>query len=251
MTKNIFGILILLLSFSLFGNERYLKKKEIEQILIKVDQQYRSKSSHTELEMKIETKNWKRTMSLEMWTKGMSKTLIHIKSPKKDAGITTLRVEKSMWNYFPKINKTIKVPPSMMMGSWMGSDFTNDDLVKESTFIEDYKYKMIQGESSKHYYIELIPKAHIATVWGKIHLVISIETKILEKQLSYNERGELVRTIEFTDIQEMGGKVIPVKMTIISHKKQSNKTIINYKKAKFNTKIKDSVFSKRNLQRRR
>ena len=99
----------------------------IREIVNKVDRLYRSSSSDTQVTMTIITPNWKRELKMRMWTKDLSKTFIHILLPKKDRDIATLRIDKSMWNFFPKIDKVIKVPPSMMMSSWMGSDFTNDD----------------------------------------------------------------------------------------------------------------------------
>ena len=236
---------------SVLSKTRDGDSKIIETILDKADKTYRSKTSHTELQIRIETENWERTMALEIWTKGMKKTLITIKGPKKDAGITTLRTGKSMWNYFPKINKVIKVPPSMMMGSWMGSDFTNDDLVKESTFIDDYDAVLKDGELKTKYYISLSPKDGLASVWGKVDLIIDKKTSIIEEQSNFNERGEKVRTMIFSKVKMMGGKNIPTVMEIISHKKNGNKTTIKYVSANFDKPVKDSFFSRRNLQKKR
>ncbi len=223
----------------------------IKEVLDKADKQYRFQTSYAELEMKIKTQYWERTMRLNMWTKGMKKTLIVIKAPKKDSGITTLRIDKSMWNYFPKINKVIKVPPSMMMGSWMGTDFTNDDLVKESTFVNDFNAKFIPGQLEDFYYIELRPKETTISVWDKVRLVINKKSLILKKQESFNERGEKVRTITFSNIRDLGGKIIPTTIIVTSHKKKGNQTIINYIDAKFNQPMKDTIFTYRQLQKRR
>jgi len=257
--KNIFGkVLFLFMSFAyiihnnpIYANNRAKIIPDLALILARVDQQYRFKTGHAELEMQIKTKNWQRTMRLEMWTKGLKKTLITIKTPKKDAGITTLRLAKSMWNYFPKINKVIKVPPSMMMGSWMGSDFTNDDLVKESTYLEDYSAKFSSGPAPDKYYIELRPKKNTVSVWDKVNLVVDKKTLILRQQENFDERGEKVRTMLFSDIKIMGGQLIPTTMSISSHKHQGNQTIVRYLSATFNKEMLDSVFSRRNLQKKR
>ena len=114
---------------------------DVENIVKKIDQLYRSDTSRANMEMQIVTPHWKRTLALEVWTKGMDRTFVLITSPKKEKGVTTLRIENEMWNYLPKTNKAMKVPPSMMMmGSWMGSDFTKDDLVRESSMLADYTY---------------------------------------------------------------------------------------------------------------
>jgi hypothetical protein len=227
-------------------------ESKIEKILNKADTLYRSSSSQITFVMSIENENWERELEVEMWTKGMSNTLITIKRPKKDAGVSTLRKDKEMWNYFPKIDKVIKVPSSMMMGSWMGSDFTNDDLVKENTFLNDYHASFTNKEDKTNYHIELIPKEDTVSVWGKVKLVIDRKTLILISQTGFNERGKKARTISFTNVKNMGGKSIPTVMEIVSHKKTGDsKTTIRYKKAKFNLPLKNSIFSRRNLQKRR
>ena len=133
MLKCICGLFLLsiLLALPAIVLAEEKKDEDVMTIIKKVDELYRADSSYAEMEMTIVTPNWERTLKLEAWSEGMDKTFITILEPKKDKGITTLRVDNEMWNFFPKINKVMKVPPSMMMGSWMGSDFTNDDLVKD------------------------------------------------------------------------------------------------------------------------
>ncbi len=221
------------------------------ELLDKVDKQFRSSTSASELEMQIETKNWKRTLKMRMWTKGLDKTLIRIDSPKKDRGVSTLKRDKSMWNYFPKINKVIKIPASMMMGSWMGSDFTNDDLVKDNTFVNDYTHEFINKEDKEYYHIEIFPKKETVTVWGKIILKIRKSDNIIAQETFYDEKGEKIKIMEFTDIKVMGGKKIPATMTLIPLKKKNQKTTIKYIKATFNGPVKDLIFTRKNLQKRR
>ena len=98
----------------------------VQKIIDKVDQLFRSDSSSGVMEMTVVTPHWERTMKMKIWSEGMDKTFLVITSPKKDAGTATLRIDNEMWNFFPNIDKVMKVPPSMMMGSWMGSDFTNE-----------------------------------------------------------------------------------------------------------------------------
>ena len=221
------------------------------ELLDKVDKQFRSSTSVSELEMQIETKNWKRTLTMHMWTKGLEKTLIRIDSPKKDRGISTLKRGKSMWNYFPKINKVIKIPASMMMGSWMGSDFTNDDLVKDNTFVDDYTHKFINKEDREYHHIEIVPKQETVTVWGKIILKIRKSDNIIAQEAFYDEKGEKIKIMEFTDIKVMGGKKIPATMTLIPLKKENQRTVIKYVKAAFDAPVKDLIFTRKNLQKRR
>ena len=244
-------ILPLIICFSLTFSLMAAESDTLRKILKKMDQLYRSDTSICNVEMKIKTKHWERTLTMRMWTEGMEKTFVKILSPKKDRGVATLKRDKEMWNYFPKINKVIKVPPSMMMGSWMGSDFTNDDMVKEATYLDDHHSKLVSSEDPKYYQIELIPKKHTVTVWGKIVLKVKKSNLIIAEQSFFSEKGEEVRKMEFLDTKIMGGKTIPTTIILTPLKKKGKRTVIKYVEANFDVKMPASVFTRKNLRRRR
>lgn len=237
--------------FFLFTIPFSIYSANVDTILDKVDELFRSDTSYGNMRMEIETPHWKRTLVMEMWTKGMDYTFVVIKSPRKDKGVSTLKRKNEMWNYFPKINKVIKIPPSMMMGSWMGSDLTNDDLVKESSLRKDYNSKL--EDKGKKYFITLTPKASTISVWGKIEIIVDKSSLLPEKQIFYDEKNIAIREINFKDIKKLGGKTIPVIMEIIplTEDKKGNKTVMIYEDMTFNLKIKDTVFTRQNLQKRR
>jgi outer membrane lipoprotein-sorting protein len=237
-------LLVLFIPLHLYADAK------VDKILDRMDKLYRSDQSTAYMTMKIVTPHWQRSMKLRSWTKGLEKTFIVIDYPRKDKGVTTLKKGNEMWNYFPKINKVIKVPPSMMMGSWMGSDFTNDDLVKENTKKNDYTSKIIK-ETETEYEIELLPKKETVTVWGKIILKVEKKRTLPLAEDYYDEKGKLVRTMTFSKIEKVDGKEIPMKMVLIPLTKEGNQTVVEYTKIDFNTKINDSFFSKKNLQKRR
>jgi outer membrane lipoprotein-sorting protein len=226
---------------------------EVEDIVRKVDLLYRSKSSEGNVEMIIITENWSRTLRMEIWSEGLDRTFIHVTYPKKDAGVATLRIENEMWNYFPKINKVMKVPPSMMMSSWMGSDFTNDDLVKESSMLRDYYYSRIDPEDSEpgYYYIELVPKEDIPTVWGKIQITVRKEDYIPVRQVYYDEKGRKMRIMDFKEIKTFGDRRIPAVIELVPLNKKGKKTIVRYKELRFDGQLDKGIFTLRNLQKRR
>ena len=228
-------------------------KDDVKTIIDKVDKLYRADSSVAEMEMTIVTPNWERTLKMKAWSEGMDKTFFRILSPKKDKGISTLRVDKEMWNFFPKINKVMKVPPSMMMGSWMGSDFTNDDLVKENTLMDDYTYKLVTPEGAKkeNYYIKLMPKKTTASVWGKVIVTARKKDYMPLSQDFYDEKGVKMRIMEFKEVKEMGGRTIPTVMEIVPLNKEKHKTTVRYLSAEFNTKLDKDTFTLRNLQKKR
>ena len=226
---------------------------DIETVITHIDQLYRSETSHAEMEMQIVTPHWERTLAMTIWTKGMDKTFIQITAPKKEQGVATLRIGNEMWNYLPKTNKTMKIPPSMMMGSWMGSDFTNDDLVRESSMRNDYTYQFVTPEdaSPDHLYIQLIPKEESPIVWGKIIAAVQSDDYIPVWQRFYDEKGNLMRVMNFKEIKTFGGKTVPSVMEMLPENKEGHKTVVRWMNATFDSDIDDKIFTRRNLQRRR
>ena len=225
----------------------------VEELIAKIDELYRSQTSHSRLEMHIATPHWQRRLSLEMWTRGMDETLIRIDAPKKDAGTATLRRQRAMWNYFPRIDKVMKVPPSMMMSAWMGSDFTNDDLVKETSLLEEYRAELLQPERADpaYYYIDLFPKERTAAVWGRIAIVVRRTDLLPVRQEFYDERGRQMRRMEFDDVRQLGGRRIPTTITVLPLGKEGHRTAIRYLEAQFDQELDTDQFSLRNLRRQR
>ncbi len=243
------GILLFSIIISAIGKEQ--STQEVEQIVNFIDQLYRSKTSYADMEMHIVTPHYERTLKMLVWTKGMDRTFIRITSPKKERGVATLRIKNEMWNYLPKIKKVMKISPSMMMGSWMGSDFSNDDLVKESSMQEDYTYKLITPEDATPdlIYIELIPNEDSTIVWGKIISAVRSSDFLPVWQHFYDEKGKLMRILNYKDIKTFGSKTIPSVMEMIPQNKKGHKTIVRWNDGKFDTKIEDTIFSRRNLQK--
>ncbi len=247
----VIAVLVFVLSIPL--NIQAEDEPDIETIIDRVDKLYRSDSSYAEVEMKVVSEHWERTLTMNIWTEGMEKTFIYITSPKKDEGMATLRIKTEMWNYFPKINKVMKVPPSMMMGSWMGSDFTNDDLVKESSLLKDYHSVLIQPDSEEpdHYSIELTPRTETPSVWGKIVFKIRKEDYIPVTESYYSEKGEQMRLLTFRDIKQFNDRTLPAVLEMVPLHKEGQKTLIEYKVVRFDEPLDENVFTLRNLQKRR
>jgi outer membrane lipoprotein-sorting protein len=226
---------------------------DVSEIVRGVDRLYRSRTSRGELEMSIVTENWQRTLRMVFASEGLEKTFIHITYPKKEEGIATLRMGSEMWNYFPRIDKVMKVPPSMMMGSWMGSDFTNDDLVKESSMLRDYDYRLISppGADPGLYHVELTPRKDIPIVWGKIILVVRKDDHIPVREEYFDEKGNMVRVMDFREIMDFGGRSIPSVIELTPLNREGRKTVIRYIDIRFDVELGDEVFTLRNLRRRR
>ena len=222
-----------------------------EKILDNVDDLYRSNASHGILTLSVTTVNWQRTLTLEQWSKGEDKSLIKILKPKKEKGLATLRVDKNMWNYMPKVKRVVKIPSSMMSSSWMGSHFTNDDLVKQSRMAEDYTFSItFEGMKDGKEIIEVtcLPNKEAAVVWGKVEVVVYADDYLPLRMIYYDEDLLLSRSLEFTNIEMMDGKIIPTMMSMIPTNEPGESTTVKWEEIQFDIAIDDEFFSLRKLQ---
>ena len=246
---------ILLLGFVLLSS-RYgfaaTDDQRAREIVDRVDRLLRGESSIGTVTMEISTVNWQRTLSMRIWSLGTENVLIRINKPEKEAGTATLKVGNNIWNYLPKVNRTIKIPTSMMMASWMGSHFTNDDLVKDSRLIRDYFIAIsFEGERGgvRVYEFTLTPKPEAAVVWGKVLLEVRQADLMPTWQRFYDEEGTLVREIILSDYKMMGGRLVPTRMVVRPTDKPGEQTMITYEDLAFDVAISDDTFSLRNLER--
>ena len=220
-------------------------------ILDSVDDIYRSNTSHGILTLSVTTTNWQRTLTLEQWSKGKNKHLIKVLKPKKEKDLATLRVDTNVWNYMPKVKKVVKIPSSMMSSSWMGSHFSNDDLVKQSRMVKDYDFfTSFEGIRDGIDIVEItcIPKMNAAVVWGKVEVIVYREDFIPLRLIYYDEDLNLSRKLEFSNIQIIDNKKIPLKMQMVPENEPGESTTIQWKEIKFDLTISDDFFSLRKLQ---
>ncbi len=222
------------------------------EIIKKAEKLVKGTSSVATFKMTVATPDFKRTMEMDSWWEGNKNALIVIKSPRREKGNKTLKIGNEMWSYLRRTETTIKIPPSMMLQSWNGSDFTNDDLVRESNLAKDYVQKLIGKEKFRNtncWKIELTPKPEAPVVWGKLIYWVRIKGYIPMQVDYYNEKNELVRSLIYSNIKNFDGRNIPAKMKMINHKKKNHSTIIEYLKLKFNAKIPKRIFSFQELER--
>lgn len=210
-----------------------------------------SNSNQGELTMTIETPYWQRTLVLNVWMDRPSHTFVRVLSPKKERGIGSLRIGSQMWNYIPKIDRIVKIPPSMMLQPWMGSDFSNDDLVKESSLISDYTHiaEAIEDTATNLVHIISMPKADSAVVWGSIESWVQADTGIPEKQLYLDESGVAIKELIFCDVKSIGGRTIPTRWVMRPLKELGKRTIITISSMQFDQPIDKGLFSERNLRK--
>ena len=239
-------ILVLLLCLPLVVNG---SEDQAKSIINEMEKLYRGNSSEVSLTMQVETPHYRRSLEIFGQTLGKERAIFRIISPKKDKGITTLRRDNEMWNFFPKINKVIKVPPSMMMGSWMGSDFTNDDLVQETKLVEEYDLELIID--SETFLIILTPKEETISLWGKIDYLIQKDPLLPLKQSFFDDYGTKVRELVYKDPKVFGGKLLPSAMEMIPLNKPGYVTKLFYNQLEFDPEgVSEKSFSLRELKKR-
>lgn len=222
-------------------------------IIEKAEQLMRGKTMQGVYEMQVVHPDWQRSVRFEFFSEGKNKAFIHILEPARERGIKFLKIDNEMWQYIPRVNRVIKIPPSMMMQSWMGSDFTNDDLVKESSIATDYTHKLLgdeQIDGFDAYKIELTPRPKAAVVWGGVIEWVRKSDYVPLRADFYNERGERVRTLTYSEIKKMDDRVIPTRMELTLEKEPGNRTILLLEQVEFNKPIPNRVFTQQNLRRR-
>jgi hypothetical protein len=228
-----------------------LSAQTAQEIVDRVDRMLRGESSDATVVMEVVTQHWERRMEMRILSLGTEYSLIRILSPPKDAGTATLKAGDDIWNYLPRVDRTIKLPPSLMSASWMGSHFTNDDLVKESRIIEDYDIAIgFEGvrDGVDVWEFVLTPKPEAAVVWGRIEEQVRQDDLMPVWATYYDDRGELARTMTFSDFQVMGGRLVPSRMDIVPADKPDERTTILYRELAFDVDLDEAFFSLRQLR---
>ncbi len=224
------------------------------EIVDRVDRMLRGNSSRGDVVMEIATAHWTRSLEMRVWSLGTAYALVRVTAPPKEAGTATLKVDQEVWNYLPRVDRTIKVPPSLMMGAWMGSHFTNDDLVKESRMIDDYDIAISyegEREGAAVWEFTLAPKPDAAVVWGRIVMQVRKADLMPTWSRYYDERGNLVRTMTFSDFRAFGARLVPAVTVVRPADKPDERTTIRYRDLAFDVPLAPDFFSLRNLQARR
>jgi outer membrane lipoprotein-sorting protein len=234
-----------------------LAAEDIDGILDRLDDLYRSKSSIAEVSLTVTKPRRKRTLTMKTWSLGKDKALIVIRAPAREKGVATLKVDKNLWNYLPRTSRTIRIPPSMMLGSWMGSDFTNDDLVRDSSLRKDFDSRLIgKSKDPVGWKIELQAKEGTVGLWDRIQYIITLDATLPLQAEYYDRKGRLARVMDFTDIKQFGKRKIPSRMVLTPIGKngkpeKGRKTELLYKNIKFDANVPESTFSLSRLERGR
>jgi outer membrane lipoprotein-sorting protein len=245
--------LITVLILVLLGSDALISQSlTAKQIVTKADNLQRGETGFSIFSMTIVRPKWTRTIEMKNWSKGRDYAMTYITAPAKDKGQVFLKRKNEMWNWVPSISRMIKIPPSMMSQGWMGSDYTNDDILKESSIMVDYNQKIIGEEKIDGidcYKIELMPKEEAAVVWGKVLKWISKEEFWQLKTEYFDEDNELIRTEIASEVKQFDDRKLPSLLKIIPADKPGQRTEVRVLSSKFNIKLDEGFFSQQNMKR--
>ena len=244
-------LLILIVFFAGWLGSR-AQEPGAREIIQKADDKNRGLSSQGTMTMTVIRPDWTRTITMKTWSKFREYSLVLITAPAKDKGQVFLKIKTEMWNWVPSIDKTIKIPPSMMLQSWMGSDFTNDDLVKQSSIVVDYTHKLLGREKVREtdcYKVELTPLPDAPVVWGKVIMWVTVRGFDVWMAEYYDEDNKLVNVSNNYDIRRMGDRDIPTRLEMVPVNKKGQKTVMQIDELKFNTGIDERFFSQQNMKK--
>ena len=223
---------------------------DVDAVMDWFDDLYRADSSHSRLSMHIVTENWERTLELEQWTRGEDEALIVIRAPAREAGTATLRNDDGLWNYAPRADSLMRVPSGLMGDGWMGSHFTNDDLMRETEYDDDYTttlaWDVVDGELQL--VATSIPTERAAVVYTQVIFRMRA-ADWMPLRAEYYDGDELIRTMTFSDLRDLGDRTVPMRMTLQPMDAPDERTEITYEELEFDSRVDRSLFTHSGLRR--
>lgn len=225
---------------------------DLDTITRRLDDLYRSSGTVSRMEITMVTPRQTRTMRLRTWARGQDRALIVIEQPARDAGTATLRVDRNLWNYLPRIARTIRVPPSMMLSSWMGSDLTNDDLTQSTSYRRDFTGAVVgRSESPRGWLVRYDAREGVVGLWRRIEFVVDDAATQPVEARYFDRRMRLARIMRFEDVREMDGRRIPTRMVLEPQDQEGRRTEMRYLSVDFDADVPESTFSLTELEQRR
>jgi hypothetical protein len=234
------------------GSQPPMQPPNAQLLLRQFDDLYESSGATARFELTIVRPRKTRTMRMHSWSKGTDKALVVVEAPARDAGTATLKVDQNLWNYLPKISRTIRIPPSMMMNSWMGTDLTNDDIVRDSSYEADYISELVgPSEDPPGWAVQLEARPDAVGLWSRVEMVFGYDHHLPIYAQFFDRKDRLSRTMEFSEIKKMGGRLIPTVLLVVPEREEGQYTELKYLDAEFDVDVDESMFSLAQLERNR
>lgn len=222
---------------------------EAERLVRAAVDYWRDVSSYSVAEMHIHRPDWQRSYTLRIWTRGEKHSLVRVVAPPKDAGSGTLLIDNDMWSYTPKINRVIKIPSSMMSQSWLGSDFSNNDLAKADELIEQYSHRLVATEKRDGHTVHVVestPKETAPVPWGK-EIVRIRDDHVLLEHAFFDQDLKPVKTMVTSELKPMGGKIVATRQRMTKVDRPDEWTEVVVREARFGLRLPDLLFTQAHL----
>ena len=239
------GALLLLSALPASGQEI----PDVDAVLDHLDDLYRSSSSHAVMTMRVDRPRGTRELTLESWSRGMDDALIVIRDPAREAGTATLMTDDGLWNYAPRADRLIRIPSGLLSESWMGSHFTNDDLLRETSYREDYTAAAdwVDDEGDRALRITLTPRPEAPVVYTRVEFWL--DERWVPSRTDYFDGDDLVRTMRYTDVEEVAGRLLPMTLTIVPTDAPEERTVVIYHSLELDLPVDGDLFTRRGLRR--
>jgi len=223
---------------------------DVNEVMDYIDDLYRAQSSYSRMRMTVVRERGTRELEMESWSRGDDEALIVIRSPAREAGAATLRTDEGLWNYAPRADRLIRIPTGLLSESWMGSHFTNDDLMRETSYLDDYDAELSSEDRDGVTYLKatLIPKPDAPVVYSELVFLITPDEWVPVRSEYYDD-GELIRVWAFDEIQTIAGKRIPMRMTILPVDEPEERTVVEYLELELDVPVDDQLFTRQGLRR--
>lgn len=222
----------------------------VDELMDHLDQLWQSDSSHSEMEMTVNTEEWSRTLGLEGWSLGDDFSLVIIRSPAREAGTASLMTDEGMWSYAPRADRLMRIPSGMLSDSWMGSHFSNDDLMRESDYQDDFDTTLnwIEEDGTRYLLATSMTHEDAPIPYTQIDWLMT-EDEWVPVRADYYDDEEIVRTMHFRDVQTISGRPVPMVMELIPHTHPGESTLVEYTLLEFDVEIDEDLFTQRGLRR--
>ncbi|RMG14475.1 MAG: outer membrane lipoprotein-sorting protein [Deltaproteobacteria bacterium] len=223
---------------------------DVEEVMRRLNDLYRSKRSHALMRMEIKTEFYERTLTLEAWTEGLERSLIVVRAPPREAGTATLKTEDGLWSYAPRADRLVRIPPGLLSEAWMGSHLTNDDLVRETDFVKDYRTQgaWVEEGGRRLFEATMVPRPEAPVVYTKIRYLVDPEHWV-PVRAEFFDGDEVVRVMRFESLRDFGGRLLPAVMTVVPTDRPHEYTRLEYQRLEFDVRVDPSLFTPRGLRR--
>jgi len=222
----------------------------VKEVTERLDALYRSDSSHGTMRMEVVTKHYSRILEMEAWTKGEDLGLVVIRAPAREAGNASLKTEEGMWSYGKRSDRLLRIPPGLLGESWFGSHFTNDDLMRESSYTKDYETTIarVVDEGEDRLVLRMIPRPDTAIVYTKLEYFVTPDT-LLPVRLDFYDKDTVIRRMHFEDVKDLGGRRIPSVLRLVPTDKPKEHTTVTYVEMTFDGPVPARTFTPQGLRR--